>query len=117
MAQSAPARTKINTKVTQPSPGRPSRRPAGRPGPGRPPKGSRVSGDARGSVRQPARPVIELDFGILVYPPEADGEPWRGGVADRVELGGDAAAREDRVPGDLPGSGVGPFVAACPGLV
>jgi len=29
MAQSAPARTKINTKVTQPAPGRPSRRPAG----------------------------------------------------------------------------------------
>jgi hypothetical protein len=21
--------------------------------------------------------VIEMDFGILVYPPEADGEPWR----------------------------------------
>ena len=77
MAQSAPARTKINTKVTQPAPGRPSRHPAGRPGPGRPPKGPRVSGDARDSVRQSARPVIELDFGILVYPPEAEGEPWR----------------------------------------
>jgi integrase len=24
-----------------------------------------------------ARPVIELEFGILVYPPETDGEPWR----------------------------------------
>ena len=24
-----------------------------------------------------ARPVVELGFGILVYPPEADGEPWR----------------------------------------
>ena len=24
-----------------------------------------------------ARPVIELGFGILVYPPETDGEPWR----------------------------------------
>jgi hypothetical protein len=36
-----------------------------------------VSGDARDSVRQSARPVIELDFGILVYPPETDGEPWR----------------------------------------
>ena len=23
------------------------------------------------------RPVIELDFGILVYPPETEGEPWR----------------------------------------
>ncbi len=29
MAQSAPARTKINTKVTQPAPGRSSRRPGG----------------------------------------------------------------------------------------
>ena len=26
---------------------------------------------------QPARPVIELGFGIVVYPPEAGGEPWR----------------------------------------
>ena len=77
MAQSAPARTKINTKVTQPAPGRPSPHPAGRPGPGRPAKGPRVSGEARDSVRQSARPVIELDFGILVYPPEAGGEPWR----------------------------------------
>jgi hypothetical protein len=77
MAQSALARTKINTKVTQPAPGQPSRRPAGRPKPGRPPKGSRVSGDTRESVRQPDRPVIELEFGILVYPPETDGEPWR----------------------------------------
>jgi hypothetical protein len=77
MAQSAPARTKINTKETQPAPGRPSWRPAGQPGPGRPPRGPRVSGGARESVRQSARPVIEMDFGILVYPPEADGEPWR----------------------------------------
>jgi hypothetical protein len=36
-----------------------------------------VSGEARDSVRQSARPVIELDFGILVYPPETGGEPWR----------------------------------------
>jgi integrase len=77
MAQSALARTMINTEVTQAAPGQLSRRPAGRPKPGRPPKGSRVSGDARESVRQPDRPVIELDFGILVYPPETDGEPWR----------------------------------------
>jgi hypothetical protein len=36
-----------------------------------------VSGESRDSVRQSARPVIELDFGILVYPPETGGEPWR----------------------------------------
>jgi integrase len=77
MAQSAPARTKINTKVTQPFPGRPSRRPAGRHGPGRLARGPRVSGDARDSVRQSVRPVIEMDYGILVYPPQAGGEPWR----------------------------------------
>jgi len=77
MAQSAPARTKINTKVTQPAPGRSSRRLAGRPGPGRPPRGPQVNGDARESVRSTYRPVIELEFGILVYPPETGGEPWR----------------------------------------
>jgi hypothetical protein len=77
MAQSAPARTKINTKVTQPARGRASRPPAGRRKAGRPAKGPRVSGDARESVRQSARPVIEVECGILVYPPEAGGEPWR----------------------------------------
>ncbi len=40
---------------------------------GRPPKGLRLSGDARESVRDTGRPVIELDFGILVYPPETGG--------------------------------------------
>jgi hypothetical protein len=44
---------------------------------GRPSKGPRVSGDARESVRDASRPVIEPDFGILVYPPETDGERWR----------------------------------------
>jgi integrase len=77
MAPSASARTKINTKVTQAARGRGSRPPAGPRAAGRPPKGRRVSGDARESVSQDARPVIELEFGILVYPPEADGEPWR----------------------------------------
>jgi len=40
-----------------------------------------------------------------------------GGVAGRVELGDDAAAGEDGVPGELPGTVVGPFVAACAGLL
>jgi hypothetical protein len=35
-----------------------------------------VAGDARGSVRDPGRQVVELDGGITVYPPEAEGEPW-----------------------------------------
>ncbi len=33
-----------------------------------------MSGDARESVRSTDRPAIELDFGILVYPPETEGE-------------------------------------------
>jgi hypothetical protein len=77
MAQAAPLRTKTNTEVTQPGCGRRSRPPAGLPKTGRPPRGPRVSGDARESVRHPDRPVIELGFGIGVYPPEAGGEPWR----------------------------------------
>jgi integrase len=78
MAQPAAARTKINTKVTQPASGRGfSRLLSGPRTAGRLPKGQRVSGDARESVRNADRPVIELDFGILVYPPETDGEPWR----------------------------------------
>jgi len=74
MAHAALARTKINTKVTQPASSRGSRPPAGPRKPGRPPRGPRVSGDARESVRSTDRPVIELDFGILVYPPETEGE-------------------------------------------
>jgi len=76
MAQSAPA-DQDQHKSNTTGPGRPSRSPAGRPGAGCPPRGPRVSGEARDSVRQSARPVIELDFGILVYPPETGGEPWR----------------------------------------
>jgi hypothetical protein len=64
-------------KVTQPASGGGFRPPAGPRKRNRPPTGPHVSGDARESVRQPDRPVIELDFGILVYPPETDGEPWR----------------------------------------
>jgi hypothetical protein len=76
MAHAALARTKINTEVTQPARSRGTRSPAGPRKAGRPPGGPRVSGEARESARHPARPVIELGFGIVVYPPEADGEPW-----------------------------------------
>ena len=78
MAHAALARTKINTEVTQPARSRGARSPAAGPRKaGRPPGGPRVSGEARESARHPDRPVIELEFGIVVYPPEADGEPWR----------------------------------------
>ena len=69
MAQIAPLRPKINTEVTQPSPARASRR--------RSKKRAGVAGEARSSVRDPGRAVIELDHGVTVYPPQADGEPWR----------------------------------------
>jgi hypothetical protein len=72
MAQQAPVRTKINTKTTQQGPAA--------SGPGRsrrPARGAaRVRGDARESAR--GRPVIELDAGITVYPPERDGGPVAG---------------------------------------
>jgi integrase len=78
MAQAAAARTKINTKVTQAASGRRfSRRPSGPRTASRLPEGPRVSGDARESIRDADRPVVELEFGILVYPPQADGESWR----------------------------------------
>ena len=38
---------------------------------------ARVSGDTRESVRDSARVVVEVECGILVYPPEEAGEPWR----------------------------------------
>jgi hypothetical protein len=77
MAHAALARAKINTEVTQPARSRGSRSPAGPRQAGRPPGGPRVSGEARESARHPDRPVVELGCGIVVYPPEADGEPWR----------------------------------------
>lgn len=77
MAQPAPARTKINTRTTQPARSREARHPAGRPKAGRVAKGPRVSGGTRESVRHSGRAVIELGCGITVYPPEAGGEPWR----------------------------------------
>ena len=77
MAHAALARAKINTEVIQPARGRGTRPAAGPRKAGRPPGGPRVSGEARESARHPDRPVIELGCGILVYPPEADGEPWR----------------------------------------
>ena len=77
MAHAALARTKINTEVTQPARSRGTRPAAGPRNAGRPPGGSRVSGEARESARHPDRPVVELGCGIVVYPPEAGGEPWR----------------------------------------
>jgi hypothetical protein len=78
MAQSAPARLKINTGVTQPAPGGVSRRLTNRGKTGRPAKTTaRVSGETRQSVRRSARVVVEVGWGVAVYPPAAEGDPWR----------------------------------------
>jgi hypothetical protein len=39
--------------------------------------GARVAGDARESVRDAGRVVVEAGWGIVVYPPETEKEPWR----------------------------------------
>jgi integrase len=77
MLQAAAAGSASNTELTQLPSGRASRSPAGPRKTGRSPKGPRVTGEERESVRQADRPVIEMEHGITVYPPEADGEPWR----------------------------------------
>jgi hypothetical protein len=78
MALSALPESKINTEITQPAvrtaprrarlAGKASRRARG---------AARVTGDTRESSRDPARVVVEVESGILVYPPEEAGEPWR----------------------------------------
>src|ERR1700683_428137 len=78
MVQSTPAPSKINTNPTQPASGRESRRSASAvssPRTGR--ASARVVGEARGSSRDPDRPVMELDFGVVVYPAESSGGVWR----------------------------------------
>jgi hypothetical protein len=107
MAQAALTRAKINTKVTQPPSGRGARSPAGPRKPGRPPKGPRAGGDARESVRQPDRPVIELDFGILVYPPESGGEPWGAVFTENGQRRFRQGATEAKLAGKLEKSGSG----------
>jgi integrase len=78
MALSALPESKINTEITQPAVSAAPRR-ARRAGKvSRKPRGAaRVTGDTRESSRDPARVVVEAGCGILVYPPEAAGEPWR----------------------------------------
>jgi integrase len=78
MALVAPAETKINTNPTQLARSQAGRRAQCAPETSRKARGAaRVSGDSRESTRDPARVVVEAGCGILVYPPEAAGEPWR----------------------------------------
>ena len=78
MAHSAPTKSKINTNPTQPARKRAAQRAAGGGKKSRGGRGpARVTGDTRESVRDSARVVVEAECGILVYPPEEAGEPWR----------------------------------------
>src|SRR2546425_505058 len=78
MAQAAPTKSKISTNPTQTGLrpcGSACRRRGKKSRAGRGPV--RASGDTRESVRDSARVVVEVECGILVYPPEEAGEPWR----------------------------------------
>jgi hypothetical protein len=78
MAHSAPTKSKINTNPTQPGRDRAAQRAAGGGKKSRGGRGpARVTGGTRESVRDSARVVVEVECGILVYPPEEAGEPWR----------------------------------------
>jgi integrase len=52
-------------------------------------------------VRQAGRPVIEMDYGITVYPPEADGEPWRAAFVENGSRRFRQAATEAKLAGKL----------------
>ena len=78
MAHAAPTKSKINTNPTQLARDRGAQRAAGGGKKSRGGRGpARVAGDTRESVRDSARVVVEAECGILVYPPEEAGEPWR----------------------------------------
>src|SRR5690242_13831324 len=78
MALSALPESKINTEVTQPAVSTAPRRARRAGKASRGARGAaRVTGDTRESSRDPARVVVEAGCGILVYPPEEAGEPWR----------------------------------------
>jgi len=78
MALVAPTETKINTNPTQLARGQAGRRAQCVPKSSRKARGgARVSGDSRESVRDPGRVVVEVGWGVLVYPPQVAGEPWR----------------------------------------
>jgi hypothetical protein len=78
MAQPELARPKINTNPTQTRPRQRSRRPAGVGRTGNSELGpGRLLGDAHSSARGFGRLVVEVGCGVVVYPPEVAGEPWR----------------------------------------
>jgi hypothetical protein len=72
MAQAAPAVVKIPTKSPQPAGGKPGRAKAGRPAAGR----VLVNGTGRAATRGGGE-VIELEYGITVYPAGEEHGRWR----------------------------------------
>jgi hypothetical protein len=103
MAQAAPWRTKINTEVTQAASGRGSRPPAGRRKPGRPPRGPRVSGDARESVRSTGA-KISVMHGV----PVPGGARFAGDPADLAQVTDRGAVAQNRGEVDEVDRGPGP---------
>ena len=76
MVHAAPVRTKIPTKIPQPAGAGASRpaRPKGRPAARSP---VFASGAGRPATRGDGDPVIELDYGITVYPAREGQDRWR----------------------------------------
>jgi hypothetical protein len=79
MTTSRPALTKIPTKIPQPARagtpagsagGRPRSRSTAQPG-------ALLRGDARAASRGDGRLVLELEWGITVYPAREEGDRWR----------------------------------------
>jgi integrase len=100
MALIAPPKPKINTKTTQPlrdgAAGRAARRRnRATQGP------ARLSGDMRESVRGSGRVVVELECGIMVYPPQRDGEPWRAVWVENGRRRFREAVTEEKLAGKL----------------
>jgi len=76
MAQSAPSRTRIPTKIPQPA-----RAGASRPARAKARRAARspvlAGGAGRPATRGDGKPVIELEYGITVYPAREGQDRWR----------------------------------------
>jgi integrase len=77
MAQSAPARAKIPTKIPQPSRVGVSRPAATGTRPGRAGRPLFATGTGRAATRGEGRVLVELECGITVYPARREGDRWR----------------------------------------
>ena len=100
MAQSAPAVFKIPTKSPQPARGKPGR-PAGRAKAGRPAPGRVLaSGTGRAATRGGGE-VIELEYGITVYPAREEQGRWRAVWYENGERQQCEAASEEKLAARL----------------